>query len=353
MDYRIIVPLDGSSQATSAVPWADSFAHALAAEVELLYVVSQPRGPGASPHSVYDDYGDGDVAFGQRALGEGLTLLSDTTPAHTDVRYGTVAEAIVARAQRWEANLIVMATRGHSGPPGSLVGSVTARVIRHSHVPVLTVRPGATLVPETPKRVLIPLDGSDLSRGVLPYVLPIARALHAEIQLYWVKDGQSNSDALEGIKATEAELEAQGFRVHLTVGSGERGESIVAFATRNKCGLIAMSTHGREGVGRWTFGSVTEWVIRHSDMPVLAVRPSLMPSSTTVAAETMAAQPQTAERLASVVLTEAQLRVVRLALEHLGWSASRHEHLSQDIRGALGAVDAAKEDLVTRAPVLR
>jgi nucleotide-binding universal stress UspA family protein len=74
------------------------------------------------------------------------------------------------------------------------------------------------------------------------------------------------------LESVQAELQAQGLQAHLEVGSGDPGEAIVTFAARRECGMIAMSTHGRHGLGRWAMGSVTDWVIRHAHAPVLADR---------------------------------------------------------------------------------
>ena len=49
--------------------------------------------------------------------------------------------------------------------------------------------------------------------------------------------------------------------------------AILDYAQNNKVDLIIMSTHGRSGISRWAFGSVTDKVIRHSKVPVLTVTP--------------------------------------------------------------------------------
>jgi len=59
--------------------------------------------------------------------------------------------------------------------------------------------------------------------------------------------------------------------------SGSAAEEIITYAEENNIDLIAMSTHGRSGIGRWVFGSVTDKVLHAGDVPVLTVRASKSP----------------------------------------------------------------------------
>jgi nucleotide-binding universal stress UspA family protein len=62
----------------------------------------------------------------------------------------------------------------------------------------------------------------------------------------------------------------------LIEGSGEgAAAAIVELARKTDDNLVAMSTHGASGIGRWLIGSVTERVVRHSSSPVLVIRPQL------------------------------------------------------------------------------
>ncbi|MGN6733572.1 MAG: universal stress protein, partial [Candidatus Binatia bacterium] len=54
---------------------------------------------------------------------------------------------------------------------------------------------------------------------------------------------------------------------------GDAASEIIDFARRTDNNLVAMSTHGRSGVGRWLVGSIAEKVVQHSQDPVLLFRP--------------------------------------------------------------------------------
>lgn len=71
------------------------------------------------------------------------------------------------------------------------------------------------------------------------------------------------------------QLRAEGLdRVISTAIEGDRAGEIIDLACKTPNNLIAMSSHGRSGVGRWVLGSVTERVIHHSRDPVLVIRPA-------------------------------------------------------------------------------
>ena len=92
---------------------------------------------------------------------------------------------------------------------------------------------------------------------------------------------QSTAQFNENIKS-EAEtyldgkiqaLRAEGLdNVISTAVLGDAATEIIDFAIRTENNLVAMSTHGRSGVGRWLLGSVAEKVVQHSQDPVLLIR---------------------------------------------------------------------------------
>ena len=140
------------------------------------------------------------------------------------------------------------------------------------------------------KRVLVPLDGSPLAEAIIPFLTEIAGPLDMSIVLLRVLEPvppavvealrDTMPDVTEG-RRQEAEsylasvamtLEARGIRTVLEVRSGRPDLQIVETARDFKADLIAMSTHGRSGLGRLLFGSVAEQVLRHGDVPVFMMR---------------------------------------------------------------------------------
>jgi nucleotide-binding universal stress UspA family protein len=140
------------------------------------------------------------------------------------------------------------------------------------------------------KKVLLPLDGSPLAEGVLPLLMEIAGPLDMAIVLLRViepttplvlESGRSISvddvdvrrrDAEEYLAPIAAGLRARGVETSWEVRVGRADEEILAAARAAGADLVAMSTHGRSGLGRLLFGSVAEQVLRHAEVPVFLMR---------------------------------------------------------------------------------
>ncbi len=131
------------------------------------------------------------------------------------------------------------------------------------------------------KSVLIPLDGSELAETVLSelehiatntytrLVLIRACPVHAVAERYASEANSRIVQAAETyLENMKANLNARGFTVEVHVCYGDPAFEILDLADRADVNLIAMSTHGRSGFGRWLLGSVAEKVTRHSKRPV-------------------------------------------------------------------------------------
>ena len=140
------------------------------------------------------------------------------------------------------------------------------------------------------KRALVALDGSPVAETIIPFILDIAGPLDLEVILLRVLqplppvvvEGAAYApagdpvaeriDAQEYLAPVAIELRNKGVRVRAEVRSGDPAREIVAAAHDAGADLIAMSTHGRGGLGRLIFGSVAEAVLREAKIPVLLMR---------------------------------------------------------------------------------
>ncbi len=140
-------------------------------------------------------------------------------------------------------------------------------------------------------RILVPLDGSPVAEAVLTQAVMLAKCGGSEIVLlsvvnhpnvdYYIPDPSMAVTAfMEQQRATKdylshvaADLTAQGIRVRIELCEGAVAEAILDYAATTQADLIAMSTHGRSGIGRFLLGSVAEKVIRSAKVPVLLIRP--------------------------------------------------------------------------------
>jgi nucleotide-binding universal stress UspA family protein len=140
------------------------------------------------------------------------------------------------------------------------------------------------------KRVVVPLDGSPLAEGIIPFILQIAGPLDLEVTLVRVVNPvpptvieasrQITVEDVEGrmrqareyLAPIAAELAAKGTRATAEARHGETVDEIVAAARDARADLIAMTTHGRGGLGRVLFGSVAEAVLKRAHLPVFLLR---------------------------------------------------------------------------------
>jgi nucleotide-binding universal stress UspA family protein len=146
------------------------------------------------------------------------------------------------------------------------------------------------------ERVLLPLDGSRLAEATLaqiPQILKLGesdilllRAAHPPMALTKAMGSPGTDDyraeAKGYLERVQAQLAREGGSVRAFVEDGPAAEAILATAERENVTLIVMATHGRSGLSRWVFGSVTEKVIRASVVPLLVLRsfPMSEPSRT-------------------------------------------------------------------------
>jgi len=135
------------------------------------------------------------------------------------------------------------------------------------------------------KSILVPLDGSTLAENILTEIEALALLLKAKLNLILV----SKAHVLPGVDPTEAQvrvvntaneylekiqnrLSAKNLEIEIHTPYGNPADKILEVCRRHDIDLIAMSTHGRSGIGRWLLGSVAEKVVRHSEIPVLLLR---------------------------------------------------------------------------------
>jgi nucleotide-binding universal stress UspA family protein len=165
------------------------------------------------------------------------------------------------------------------------------------------------------KKIIVPCDGSELAQdSVFPHVEKLAKATGAEIIIVRVvpvpagrsgtafragtpempislpvtpedahtarhpiyKDQEiasAEGEARRSVAQAEAMFRDKGVKVRSEVLLGQPAEEIIDYAAEQDVDLIVMCSHGKSGIARWVFGSVTEKVLRGTRSPVLVIRP--------------------------------------------------------------------------------
>ncbi len=292
MYQRILVPLDGSALAEEALPYAELLLAKLGCEVVLMCVRESADSAGQNVGQVYLEEMVESTREGSRRFQQ------EPRPVEVKsvVRTGNPAEEIVEYARRESADLIVMATRGRSGVKKWALGSVAEKVARTADRPTILIRAGGA--PATMQRddimarMLVPLDGSRAGEAALPSVEQLARGLGARVVLLQVvatghlglgygyvayTPQQIAADTALGKEYLEkiaSRLQVSGIQTELVLRQGNAAETIIDFADETRADIVAMSTHGRSGIGRFVFGSVAEKVLHGGNGPLLLVRAS-------------------------------------------------------------------------------
>jgi nucleotide-binding universal stress UspA family protein len=248
---RILCPSDFSESSAHAIEQALSLATHYHSSIAALHVVD--------PFGLSNDAGLIDTqrrrierAF-EPAIAVGIQV--DIT-----VEVGSAARAIIERARRLPADLIVMGTHGASGFEHLVLGSVTEKVLRTATCPVMTVPPRQRATSRLPfKHLLCAVDFSDASLAAVRWSLSLAR--------------ESNS-ALTPLHVLESLLpdttNASQWRV--CVRHGKPHVQILEAAATEPSDLIVIGVRGRNPIDMMLLGSTANQVVRRAACPVLTLR---------------------------------------------------------------------------------
>ena len=294
-DQRILVPFDGSALSAQAFALALGLARPGAALTVFHVDEGQDQGVRGTIDTV--------AATLQGTAGEGERV-------EATIERGKAADGIIAEADRLDADLIVMSTRGRGGLARMAFGSVTDQVVRRSHRSVAVIHSdrndSGTAVAEAGHepyrfgRIILPLDGTETSASALPVASELATRFRIPVLLVstvnlvpltsptMVQDigmamnmeevyEETRDDAAEWLAAAQKQLAAAGVESSTEFLTGAPAASIDGLTRSGD--LIVMATHGRSGLDRVLSGSVSDQLIRSGAAPVLIVRRSVASST--------------------------------------------------------------------------
>jgi len=139
------------------------------------------------------------------------------------------------------------------------------------------------------KKILVPLDGSELAKKALDQAEKLAKTFDAEIVLLQVVpfmpiygspelvtplivDEKQKESAERYLSNLAEELKKRDLKVTTMVRTGQQvAVEIIDFAKESGVDLIVMCTHGRSGITRWVLGSVTHKVLTRAETPILLI----------------------------------------------------------------------------------
>lgn len=310
MFSHILVPLDGSRLAESAIPPAAVFASWFGAAVTLLHVVEKD-----APRKVH---GDRHLTSPEEAVAYLKRLARSAFPPGAPVSIHVhespvdrVAESITSHSGELAPDLpaprlvrstsrgplIVMCTHCGGGIRERIFGSIAQKVVASGTIPVLLVRPdGENKKPSFSCRtILLPLDADEAHERGFEAAVETARVSGADLRLVMVvptlgtldseraetgrllpgttrhllalAEDHARAHLMERMKA----LESLGIPLHASVRRGDPAEMIVATARETASDLVVLGTHGRSGFGAFWSESVAPRIVAALDIPILLV----------------------------------------------------------------------------------
>ncbi len=294
---RILVPIDFSPDADQAVADAIEIARSADAEIDLLHVWRRPIQPGLPEAGLVpiDAVNAIRKADEEKLNAQAASIRDQGVRCSAHLIEGIPWHEIVEAVASFDADLIVVGTRGRTGLKHLVMGSVAERVSRHATCPVLTVKADASRGGIRPDVVVVPTDFSPTARQALklaeqiaatmgPSRLILAHAYYVPVELEMLVS--SEASGYDGLllgrisEAATAELERiledvqdAGMSVEYVSRHGTPEHVVADVARENDADLIVMGTHGRTGVSRMLMGSVAEYVVRMAPCPVLTVGP--------------------------------------------------------------------------------
>lgn len=329
MFQRLLIPLDGSPGAECAIPVAASLAHKSGGSLIFLHILAPAvalksmieRLPEASHQGTsFNDDEKYTEAIEQKMADAASYLTTISTryekelaglPIEMDIAFGTTAPMLLSTARLEHIDLVVLCRHREAGPGQWGLESVAQQMMRHSPAPLLILNEHEkmpVLDGTLPLRILVPLDGSLFAETVLVPALELlsqcAGSGPGELCLMHVVNlfaadrvGEENTrvntltassmrqKALHYLQAVAAHLREKpecGPNIHITclVTSGMdiassilRLRNLETMEGQTAPSLIALATHGREGMRLQAMGSVAEQLLSATTTSLLTVCP--------------------------------------------------------------------------------
>lgn len=285
---RILVPIDFSELSLKALEAASALTRILdeviitpfhayipVADIDGLYYMGVGVGSQVN-------FSDVEPAILDRLTQLGIEKVGEPYLAKPIVTVGNAPQAITEEAKNYD--LVVMSTHGRTGFSRFILGSVSEKVLRISHTPIMIVEQESVIEPM--QKILVTTDFSENSYAAFPWVASFAKSSGAKVDLVHVikYDEFKNMTTAQTFASLRkermerlvdeyfGEIKNQ-IRPEVLLTSESPHESIFNLHFSRHYNLVVMATIGRTGLKYLTLGSTTANVVRTVGAPVLSVNP--------------------------------------------------------------------------------
>ena len=307
MHKKMLVPLDGSRMSELVAEYAKELALRLDLDLILLHICGPDDYELAPLHRAYINQTVESVSHDLHEIYEWSCdkTTNKEAKARAELVMGEPSEEILRYSDEHEIDLVLMGIHGQSGGIGiCTLGRVVHNVISKSSIPVWLVpaRISPDLIyDEWPfRKMLVPLDGSDMAESVLPHLETLAKQRGpqlVDVVLFKICDPRSaitnkmefeapvtrkkktwpdmieiEREAERYLADIEKKLADIGINAQYKVTVGDPAKEIIGYVRRNPFNLIVISSREHSGAVPWGYGGVAHKVICGVQSPVFVVR---------------------------------------------------------------------------------
>jgi nucleotide-binding universal stress UspA family protein len=292
---RVVVAIDGSEGSHTAARLVGTMAWPAGTTVHLTSAIDPgawiPPGPGVPNRSGLMDVREITAYFHAQHASHAEDFERTGLRTEHVMATGRPVETIVAEADRLEADVVVVGSRGHGRLASLLVGSVSAGIVDMAECAVLIAR-GADLT-----GVVLAVDGSPaaeaatqvvatwpaferprvdavaVAEAVRPWMVGISPPLQAQARDRFADEvDDAESEATSIAEAAAAALQRAGRDASAVVRRGAPAAEIIALVQERQADLVVVGTRGRTALARIVIGSVARDVVYASPTSTLIVR---------------------------------------------------------------------------------
>ncbi|MGM0546062.1 MAG: universal stress protein [Bacteroidota bacterium] len=287
-NIKILVPLDFSDLGSKALLSAEKMAKLFNGTVTPFHSYLPLNEVDGGPYmfgmgtTAMEDFDEIEQALHERLSELAGEEIDSTLVTEPLISIGNPAQSIVEEAENFD--MIVMTTHGRTGFSRFFLGSVSEKVLRMSHVPVLIVNEEREL--SNLDRIMVTTDFSDHSKEAFSIAMEIAKKANSTLELVNVmafdpqhedepdeSKRQLREQRLKVLAKEEMHDIGDQLKTKLIVSTETPHEAILKYNIENPHDLVVMSTVGRTGIDYLMMGSTTANVARHVKSPVLSVNP--------------------------------------------------------------------------------
>jgi nucleotide-binding universal stress UspA family protein len=293
---RILVPLDGSRLAESALPVAVTLNKLTGAQVTLIHVIE--KNPPSTIHGQTHLKTIQDAEIYLNEICKKYFIDNQKIEIHVhEEPVDRIAQSITQHVVEFSSDLLIMCSHGKGGLRDILYGSIAQQIVANKKVPVLVIHPTENSQDQVIqfKNILVPVDGNPEHEQGLAYATEFAKRTGAELFLLLIvpnpRDIQGEQAALGTLlpasmaymldeleNAAEnymtdqiASLCKQKVEANGEIRRGNPVQEIIHYPDSHPFDLIIIGTHGKTGSDAFWAGSKAAKIISNIKIPVLLI----------------------------------------------------------------------------------